>query len=179
MSPGELDSRLLAEGVYRDSAYAVAIPGYRPTDRDYGGGVGGGEFQPVDPAAIPAPKFISVVAYRQVFPNEQLCGQPTAIDSNLYQGGCAKEPGGLVYRHNEIMHGYQVRIGQRYVEVHGTPGVPHELLRQAARSLRPATEADLDGDFEPTADAEAPVTPLGQCDGSLVTAQAAVTPRRR
>jgi hypothetical protein len=56
-----------------------------------------------------------------------------------------------VYRHNEIMHGYQVRIGQRYVEVHGTPGVPHELLRQAALSLHPATRAELGG-TEPTAD---------------------------
>ena len=53
-----------------------------------------------------------------------MCGQPTAQDSRLMWGSCTVEAGGLVYRHNEIVHGYQVPVADLYVTVGGPGGRP-------------------------------------------------------
>ncbi|WP_432974385.1 hypothetical protein [Dactylosporangium sp. CA-233914] len=141
--PGEdLDARLRAAGLSRDTAYVVAIPGYAP-DRDFGHGLGVGSFRPADPAKIPPDRYISITATDQAMTGEQLCGQVTAQDSRLAWGDCTVEDGGLVYRHNEIQHGYQVTAGRYYVTVLGTPGVSHDALRAAVTSLHPATAAEL------------------------------------
>jgi hypothetical protein len=141
--PGEdLDARLEAAGLSRDTAYVVAIPGYAP-DRDFGHGLGVGSFRPADPAKIPSDRYITITATDQVMTGEQLCGQVTAQDSRLTWGDCTVEDGGLVYRHNEIQHGYQVTAGRDYVTVLGTPGVSHDALRAAVTSLHPATAAEL------------------------------------
>ena len=45
--PDEFEGRLAANGVHRETAYVVGIPGYLPNnDRDYGNGLGGGSFYP-------------------------------------------------------------------------------------------------------------------------------------
>ena len=134
-SPAEFDQRLEARGVYRQTAYAVAIPGYLPTDPDYGNRFGGSGFHPEDQDVVPPDRFITITAYEQVLPGGQMCGQPTARDSRLTWGECTVEPDGLVYRHNEIEHGYQVPTGDRIVTIVGTPGVDRDLLRIAVLSL--------------------------------------------
>jgi hypothetical protein len=166
-SPGEFDNRLAAARVHRETAYAVAIPGYLPADRDYGNGFGGGSFQPRNPSAIPPDRYITIIAYDRLLPGEQMCGQPTAQDSRLIWGDCAVEPGGLVYRHNVIEHGYQVPVGQVYVTVVGTAAVEHDLLRAAALSLHLATDAELAGQAKQTGEYFAAHVPgyVGQVTG--------------
>ncbi|MER7893073.1 hypothetical protein ABTX15_24955 [Micromonospora sp. NPDC094482] len=143
-SPDEFERRLVVAGVQRETAYAVVIPGYLPTDdRDYGNRLGGSRFRPENPDTVPPDRFISINAYDRVSPGEQMCAQPTAQDSRLTWGSCTVEKDGLVYRHNEIQHGYQVSVGRRYVTVVGTPAVDHDLLRAAALSLHLATAEEL------------------------------------
>jgi hypothetical protein len=137
-SPDELESRMATNGVHRETAYAVAVPGYRPTDRDFGGGRGGGSFRPSNPDAVPPDRYIDITEYDRVVPGGQMCGQPTALDSRLASGDCALEPGGLVYRDSGFIHGYQVAVGGLYVTVVGTAAVDRDLLRAAALSLHPA-----------------------------------------
>ncbi|MEV4757544.1 hypothetical protein AB0J86_20865 [Micromonospora sp. NPDC049559] len=142
--PGEFDAWLAANNLTRETAYAVAIPGYLPdSGRDYGNGLGGGSFHPRDPGAVPPDRYLTITAHDQLVPGEGMCGQPTALDSRLAWGSCTAEAGGLVYRYNEVAHGYQVPVGHRQVTVVGTPAVEHDLLRAAASSLRPATAAEL------------------------------------
>ncbi|MEU8317202.1 hypothetical protein AB0C33_02435 [Nonomuraea sp. NPDC048881] len=149
--PDDLEARLAAGDLHRETAYVVAVPGYRPDGRDYGGGLGGSGFTPADPAAIPPDRFVRIVAYDRLLPGAAVCGQPTAQDADLPTGSCTAEPGGLVHRQGPVEHGYQVRVGRRYVTVVGSTAVPRDLLRSAARSLRPATARDL-GDQEQTGD---------------------------
>ncbi|MGI5490193.1 hypothetical protein [Microtetraspora malaysiensis] len=142
-SPDELEVRLAVNGVHRETTYVVAIPGYLPTDdRDYGNGLGR-SFQPKNPDAVPPDRYIMITAFEQVMRGEQMCGQPTALDSRLTWGSCTVEADGLVYRNNQIEHGYQVPVGHRYVTVVGTPAVDHDLLRAAALSLHRATAGEL------------------------------------
>lgn len=145
-SPDELDARLAANSVYRQTAYAVAIPGYLPTDQpNYGNGRGGGSFHPTNPDAVPPDRYITITAHDRVIPGAQMCGQPTADDSHLTWGTCTVEPNGLVYRHNEIEHGYQVPVDHLYVTVVATPAVDHDMVRAAALSLHQATVDELGG----------------------------------
>ncbi|MFI9589214.1 hypothetical protein [Nonomuraea sp. NPDC052265] len=149
--PDELEARLAARSVHRETAYVVAIPGYRPDDNAYGGGLGGSGFAPANPASVPPDRYITIAAYDRLMVGEDMCGQPTALDAHLPVGSCTAEPGGLVYRRGPVEHGYQVRVGRRYVAVVGSAAVGHALLRSAARSLRPATAREL-GDQEQTGD---------------------------
>jgi hypothetical protein len=140
--PDEVSARLAHAGLDRSSAYVVEIPGYRPVDPGYGDGPGTGTFMPVEPAAIPAAKFVTVVAYRQPLVTEPgACGR-TAMDSVLMSAECIREPGGRVYRKAVTHHGYQVRRGQLEVVVAGTFGVDRAVLRRAAATVRPATPAE-------------------------------------
>ncbi|MFI5832686.1 hypothetical protein ACIA5A_03315 [Micromonospora sp. NPDC051300] len=167
-SPDELDARLAAADMRRETAYSVAVPGYRPTDgRDYGDGRGGGGFTPADPAAVPPDRYVTITTYDRVLPGERMCGQPNAQDSRLTWGSCTVEAGGLVYRHNEIEHGYQVPVGRRYVTVVGSPAVGHDVLRAAARTLRLATVKELGGHQEQTGDYYVATVPgyVGQVGG--------------
>ncbi|MBL7522530.1 hypothetical protein I6A84_31705 [Frankia sp. CNm7] len=142
----ELDARLVTAGIYRETSYVVAIPGYLPVGgRDYGDRLGGGSFGPEDPGLVPPDLFITITAYPRDVLGEQMCGQPTAYDSRLTWGACTVEEDGLVYRHNEVAHGYQVPIDDRFVTVVGTPAVDHDLLRAAASSLHPAGADELVG----------------------------------
>ncbi len=105
-SPDELEVRLAANGVHRETTYVVAIPGYLPTGkRDYGNGPGGQSFHPKNPDAVPPDRYIMINAYDQVMPGEQMCRQPTALDSRLTWGSCTGEADGLVYRNDQIEHG--------------------------------------------------------------------------
>ncbi|MEW9547155.1 hypothetical protein [Nonomuraea sp. NPDC050783] len=145
-SPDEFPARLAAAGVRGETAYVVAIPGYRPVDdRGYGKGLGSGGFLPADPKAIPPDRHVTITAHDRLVPGERMCGQRNAQDSLLTWGSCEVEPDGLVYRHNEIQHGYQVRAGRRHVTVIGTPAVDRGLLRAAARGLHLATARELGG----------------------------------
>jgi hypothetical protein len=145
-APGELDTRLALAGMTRETSYAVAIPGYRPDQgRDFGHGFGGASFSPVDPAAVPPDRLITLTAYDEVVPSEQMCGQPSVRDPRLGWGSCAVEADGLVYRSNELVHGYLIREGAVWVAVDGTPAVDRDALRAAARSLHPATAEELHG----------------------------------
>lgn len=167
-SPDELEERLVANGVDRETTYAVAIPGYLPTDgRDYGNGLGGASFYPENPDAVPPDRYITITAYDRVILGEQMCGQPTAQDSRLTWGSCTAEADGLVYRHNEIEHGYQVPVGHLYVTVVGTPAVDHDLLRAAALSLHMATADELGGHREQTGEYYTAAVPgyIGQVTG--------------
>ena len=166
--PDEFEGRLATNGVHRETAYVVGIPGYLPNnDRDYGNGLGGGTFYPENPDVVPPDLYITITAYDRVIPGEQMCGQPTAQDSRLMWGSCTVEPGGLVYRHNEIVRGYQVPVGDLYVTVVGTPAVDHDLLRAAALSLHPATADELGGHHEQTGEYYAAAIPgyVGQVTG--------------
>jgi hypothetical protein len=162
----DLDQRLGGARVDRSTAYVVAIPGYRPVGRDYGGGLGDDVFELADEAAVPADRYVSVVSYPDVSPAESMCGQRTAIDSRLTWGRCETEPNGLVYRDNGIHHGYQVAVGERHVSIAGSPSVPRDLLRAGATSIRPATTAELSGD-PPTGEVYAVTIPgyLGKPTG--------------
>ncbi|MBB4764632.1 hypothetical protein ACFQFC_10525 [Amorphoplanes digitatis] len=143
--PQEFEQRLALAGVQRETSYAVTIPGYLPTDHDYGRGLGGGGFRPADPDATPPDLYITIVARRVLRQDGGMCGQPTALDARLDWGLCTSEPGGLIYRHNEIEHGYQVTVGRLYVTIAGNAAVDHASLRAAALSLHPATAAELGG----------------------------------
>ncbi|MER6171911.1 hypothetical protein [Streptosporangium sp. NPDC001681] len=152
-SPEEFEARLAAAGVRRETTYVVAIPGYRSNGgRDYGHGLGDAGFLPENPDAIPPDRHITIIAYDRLMVGEKMCGQPTAQDSRLTWGSCTVESGGLVYRHNEIEHGYQVPVGRRHVTVVGTPSVDHDLLRAAALSLHLATARELGAVHEQTGD---------------------------
>ncbi|MEU4540720.1 hypothetical protein AB0G15_38400 [Streptosporangium sp. NPDC023825] len=152
-SPDEFEARLATAGVRRETTYVVAVPGYRPNGgRDYGRGLGDGGFLPGNPDAIPPDRHITITAYDRLMVGEKMCGQPTALDSRLTWGSCTAEPGGLVYRNNEIVHGYQVPVGRRYVTVVGTPSVDHDLLRAAALNLRLATARELGAGHGQTGD---------------------------
>lgn len=158
--PGELEARLAASGVHRETAYAVAIPGYLPTgDPNYGNGLGGGSFSPENPDRVPPDRYITINAYDRLLPGEEMCGQPTAQDSRMTWGSCRVEPDGLVYRYNEIQHGYQVPVGHRHVTVLGTPAVHQKLLRAAALSLHLATVDELGGHQEQTGELYAAAIP--------------------
>jgi hypothetical protein len=140
--PDELTSRLTAANVERSRAYVVEIPGYRPVEKAYGDRLGADGFQPVDPAAIPPEKFVSVVAYRGPFvPGTGVCGT-TAPDSDLGTADCVREKDGWVYRKGVVHHGYQVRRGAAEVVVAGTFGVDRAVLRRAAATLRPASKGE-------------------------------------
>lgn len=168
-TPDEFEARLTANDVHRETAYAVAIPGYVPNDDlDYGNGLGGGGFRIQDQDAVPPDRYLTITAYDRVGASEQMCGQPTAQDSRLRWGRCVIEPDGLVYRHNEIEHGYQVPVGRRYVTVVGTPAVDRDLLRAAASSLRPATAAELGGNQAQAGGIYAATVPgyVGQATGT-------------
>ncbi|MEV4639045.1 hypothetical protein AB0J80_17000 [Actinoplanes sp. NPDC049548] len=143
--PAEFEQRMQLAGVHRETSYAVSIPGYTPTDHDYGDGLGGGGFRPAGSGAVPPDLFITVVAHDVLHQGEAMCGQPTALDARLAWGACTREAGGLIYRHNEVEHGYQVTVGHRYVTVAGDAAVEHAALRAAALSLHPATAAELGG----------------------------------
>lgn len=144
-TPEEFDARLALNGVSRETAYAVRISGYAPTNRDYGDGLGGANFAPTDRGAIPPDRYLTIMVSDRVLPGEQLCGQPTAQDARLAFGDCAIEPDGLVYRHNEFEHGYQVPVGPVYVTVAATLAVDRDLVRIAARSVHVATVDEFGG----------------------------------
>ncbi|MFJ8581787.1 hypothetical protein [Micromonospora sp. NPDC093277] len=168
-SPDEFEARLAADNVHRETTYAVAIPGYLPTDGgDYGDGLGGASFHPENPDAVPPDRYITITRYDRAMLGEQMCGQPTAQDSRLTWGSCKVEAGGLVYRHNEIEHGYQVPVGHRYVTVVGTPAVDHDLLRAAALSLHLATTDELGDNRELAGEYYTAAVPgyVGQATGS-------------
>src|SRR5262249_34673454 len=114
----------------------------------YGDGLGDGWFHPADPAAVPPDRYITVTAYDRVLPGS-VCGQPWLQDSRLTADRCEPEPGGLIYRHDEIQQGYQVQVGDWWVTVVGTPGVPRDTVRAAVASLHPAGE-DRAGVFAAT-----------------------------
>ncbi|MEU5865066.1 hypothetical protein ABZ815_28120 [Nonomuraea sp. NPDC047529] len=149
--PDDLETRLSAGNLSRKTAYVVAIPGYRPDGNGYGDGLGASGFMPADPASVPPDRHITIAAYDRLMVGEDRCGQPTALDAHLPVESCTAEPGGLVYRQGPVEHGYQVRVGRRYVAVVGSAAVDHALLRSAARTLRPATAREL-GDQEQTGD---------------------------
>ncbi|WP_144420233.1 MULTISPECIES: hypothetical protein [Micromonospora] len=137
--PDELTLRLAyTPGLDRDTTFVVEVPGYRPSDDAYGGRLGTGDFLPEDPDDVPPVRQVTVVAYRSVDP-DPVCGWDV-VDSHL-GGECVREPGGLVYRRAVQQHGYQVRHGDGAIVVSGTYGVDRELLRHAARTLRPASAA--------------------------------------
>ncbi|MFI6816590.1 hypothetical protein ACIBG7_29595 [Nonomuraea sp. NPDC050328] len=149
--PDDLERRLAIAHLPRETAYAVAIPGYVPgDDRDYGGGLGGGGFRPADPAAVPGPRYLTTTVHEGLRAGERMCGQPTATDSRLSWGSCRVEADGLVYRHNANEHGYQVSVGRRFVTVIASPAVSHDLVRAAARTVRPATAGELGDGHEQT-----------------------------
>lgn len=154
----EFEARLAANSVHRETVYADAIPGYLPTDRDYGNGLGGGTFSPDNPGAIPPDRYITITAYDKVTATDQLCGQPTAQDSLLRWGSCSVESDGLVYRHNDVQHGYQVHVDQAYVTVVGTAAVDRDVLRAAAKRLHLATADEL-GTIQQTGDYYAATIP--------------------
>jgi hypothetical protein len=157
-SPAELQATLAFNNMHRETAYVVAIPGYQAQGHDYGHGLGDGGFLPDDPGQIPPDRYITITAFGRLLPGEQQCGQPTAQDSRLFSGSCAVEPDGLVYRRNDLNHGYQIQRGDVYVTVVGTPAVDHEALRAAAQSVRLASGAELEG-HEQTGDYYAVTVP--------------------
>lgn len=144
--PDELTERLDHARLSRDMAYVVEVPGYRPVDTAYGDRLGTGLFLPEDPAALPPDRFITVVAYQTTLRQAGVCG-PTALDSVLATAECTVEPDGLVYRLGVVHHGYQVSRGDLAVVVAGTLGVDRQQLRDAVRTLRPATAAER-GDLD-------------------------------
>ncbi|MER7007292.1 hypothetical protein ABT297_30215 [Dactylosporangium sp. NPDC000555] len=147
--PDDLEARLAANNVQRETSYAVAVPGYQPNaGRDYGNGLGGASFFPMHPDPEPPARYVTITVSDRLAPGEQLCGQPTAQDSQLASGDCTIEPNGLVYRHNPPLHGYQVPFARFFVTVAGTPTVGQDLLRAAALSLRPASADEMGGDRE-------------------------------
>lgn len=143
-SPEDLEARMSANGLSRETAYVVAIPGYSPINNTgYGERLGGGSFLPTDPADIPPDRYITITAHDSVTPGKQRCGQPVIRDGPLRRGSCTVEKDGLVHRHNSTEHGYQVSVDDVYVTVVGTPAVGHDRLRAAARSLHLATDDEL------------------------------------
>jgi hypothetical protein len=133
--PDELTLRLRHAGLDRATALVTEIPGYLPTEPRYGGRAGSGTFLPENPAAVPAERYVTIVAYRVLVPGMSGCG-PTAQDSHLYLAVCSAEPGGLLYRRGATQHGYQVRKGAFTVEVVGTLAVDRKVLRGAVATLR-------------------------------------------
>ncbi|MFI6918752.1 hypothetical protein ACIBIZ_02270 [Nonomuraea spiralis] len=151
-APDDLEARLRASSIHKETAYVVSVPGYRPDDNDYGGGLGGSGFSPANPASVPPDRYVTITAYDRLMTGEARCGQPTAQDAHLPTESCTAESGGLVYRQGPVEHGYQVKVGRRHVAVIGSTAVGHDLLRSAARSLRPATTRELGADQEQTGD---------------------------
>ncbi|SBT41838.1 hypothetical protein [Micromonospora auratinigra] len=136
--PDDLTDRTAYAQLDRRTAYVVAVPGYRPSESAYGGDLGTGAFRPADPAAEPPLRQVTVVAYPAGTPRRAGCaGVP--VDSHLSGGACTPEPGGLRYLRTVVEHGYVVPRGGVDVVVTGTPGVDRDLLRRAARTVRPAT----------------------------------------
>ncbi|MGI5175399.1 hypothetical protein ACQEVZ_03595 [Dactylosporangium sp. CA-152071] len=127
-----------------DPPYVVSIPGYRPTDPSFGGVVGTRTFTPTDPAAIPQPRWITVLAYARQYAvtDPSPCGE-TAYDSSLRIAECTAEPDGWVYRRGVAEHGYQVTSGQTLVVVAGPLVVDRQVLRAAAATVHPASAAEL------------------------------------
>ncbi|GAA3239996.1 hypothetical protein ACFO1B_09080 [Dactylosporangium siamense] len=145
--PSELAERLAHADppVQRDLLYVVSIPGYRPLDTRYGDDVGIRQFMPVDPAAVPAQRWINILEYAReyAYKDPGPCGE-TARDSVLQIAECTVEPDGWIYRHGVVHHGYEVIVGQSIVVVAGPLDVDQKVLRAAAAKVRPATAAELD-----------------------------------
>ncbi|WP_433553966.1 hypothetical protein ACQP08_12945 [Micromonospora zamorensis] len=146
--PDEVTERLRYATQDRRTAYVVEVPGYRPVDSAYGGALGGGEFAPADPAAVPPARHVNVIAGPVVGDARGECGQPH-LDSAPTVESCATESGGAVYLRGVVEHGYQVIRGDRGVVVLGSLAVDRDLLRRATRTLRPATAVDLPTEERP------------------------------
>ncbi|MFC5004795.1 hypothetical protein ACFPIJ_44085 [Dactylosporangium cerinum] len=144
--PSELADRLAHADppVQRDLLYVVSIPGYHPLDTRYGDDVGIRQFMPVDPAAVPAARRITVLSYAReyAYKDPGPCGE-TARDSELQSTECTVEPDGWIYRSGVVAHGYQVVVGKEIVVVAGTLAVDRQVLRATAGKVRPATPAEL------------------------------------
>jgi hypothetical protein len=145
--PSELAERLAHADppVQRDQLFVVHIPGYRPLNDVYGGGVGTRQFMPADPGAVPAIRVINILEYARQYASKEpgACGE-TARDSELQIAECTVEPDGWIYRRAVAHHGYQVVVGESIVVVSGPLEVDRRDLRAAAATVRRATPTELD-----------------------------------
>ncbi len=135
--PDEVELRLAAAGLQRESLYVVSVPGYRPADGDHGRGLGSRAFMPEDPAAVPPYRTANVAAY-----DREVCRDVNS-GTRLDFLPCETEADGLVYRAGADIHGYEVRRDGRTVVASGPRSVGREQLREGARTVRPAAAADL------------------------------------
>ncbi|WP_328476197.1 hypothetical protein OHA21_21280 [Actinoplanes sp. NBC_00393] len=138
--PDEVAARLAAAGKDRASLYVMEIPGYVPNGDEYGERLGSRAFMPANSADIPAYRYADVAAYPRKPCAEP---QPGQFGGRLEYTSCTTEADGYVYRHAEQIHGYEVRRGAVTVEVSGPLAVDRQVLREGARTARPATAADL------------------------------------
>ncbi|MEU4563095.1 hypothetical protein AB0F72_32330 [Actinoplanes sp. NPDC023936] len=136
--PDEAALRLAAAGEERGSLYVVEVPGYLPSGDGYGRRLGSRAFMLEDHAKIPPYLTANVAAFDRPLCSDSLTG------SRLDFQPCETEPGGLVYRHGADSHGYEVRRHGRTVIVSGSIGVDRAVLREGARTVRPAGAKDLE-----------------------------------
>ncbi|MBB2948926.1 hypothetical protein FB565_008712 [Actinoplanes lutulentus] len=136
--PDEVDLRLTAAGEERGSLFVVSVPGYLPAGDEYANRLGSRAFMPEDHATIPPLLHANVAAF-----DRPLCRDVTS-GTRLDYLPCENEPGGLVYRHGADTHGYEVRSHDLTVIVSAPPAVDRDVLRQGARTVRPAVAADLE-----------------------------------